>query len=145
MKKNLDNFIKDLVSDLKPVQIVKFQFTDLLKVFVVGLFCIFAAVAILGLRIDIGDEALTAKFVLDTLILLILGLLSVMAAFSLSVPSLENKNIFRFPFLVFSLVLMATGYSFFTTSSPFLYLGHGFACVSEMIAISILPAAIPCL
>jgi hypothetical protein len=142
MKKNTDHLIKDLVFDLKPVQIVKFHFSDLLKIIVAGLFCVFAAVSILGLRTDINVQTVTTKFVVDTLILLLLAVLSIMAAFSLSVPSMNTRNIFRFPIFVFSLVLITTVYSFLATSNPFLYLGHGFSCVSEMIAISILPAAI---
>jgi hypothetical protein len=142
MKTKSDHLIKELVADLKPVQIVRFQFVDLLKVTAVGLLCVFAAITILGLRVDIGDQALSAKFIFDTVILLLLGVLSIMAAFSLSVPSLSAKSAYRLPLFVFGLIILATGYSFITTSNPFLYLGHGFSCVYEIIGISILPAAI---
>jgi hypothetical protein len=141
MKTKSDELIKELVSELKPVQVVNFQFVDLFKVIAVALLCVFAAVMILGLRIDIHDQVLTAKFIFDTALLLILGVLSIMAAFSLSVPSMSTKNIYRLPLFAFGLIMVTTGYSFLTTSNPFLYLGHGFSCVLEMISISILPAA----
>jgi hypothetical protein len=142
MKIKTDDLIKELVAGLKPVQFVKFGIIDSLKVVTAGLLCVFSAVATLGLRVDIGDQILTAKFIFDTAVLALLGLLSILAAFSLSVPSKNNQKIFRLPIFVCCLILAATGYSFITTSSPFLYLGHGFSCVYEITAISILPAAI---
>jgi len=142
MKTESDNLINELVAELKPVQVVRFQFVDLLKVVAAGLLCVFAAITILGLRIDIGGQVFTTKFIFDTAILLILGVLSIMAAFSLSVPSLSAKNIYLLPLVAFGLIIIATGYSFLGSSNPFLYLGHGLSCVYEMISISILPAAI---
>lgn len=140
--KSKEQLIKGLAAELKPVQIVRFKPVDLVKVIAVGLLCVFASIAILGLRIDIGDQAVSAKFIFDTAVLLLLGVLSIMAAFSLSVPSLRSRSVYRLPFLVFGLIVLATVYSFLTTSNPFLYLGHGFSCVYEIVAISILPAAI---
>lgn len=142
MKTKFDHLINELVADLKPVQIVRFQFVDLLKVIAAGLLCVFAAITILGLRVDISDQALSAKFAFDTAALLLLGFLSIMAAFSLSVPSLSTKSAYQLPLFVFGLIILATGFSFITTSNPFLYLGHGFSCVYEIIGISLLPAAV---
>lgn len=142
MKAKSDQLIKELVADLKPVQIVRFQFVDLLKVIAVGLLCVFAAITILGLRVDISDQALSAKFIFDTVVLLLLGILSIMAAFSLSVPSLSAKGAYRLPLFVIGLILLATGYSFLAASNPFLYSGHGFSCVYEIVGISILPSAV---
>lgn len=142
MNNKADQFIKELVSELKPVQVVRFKFADLAKVIGAGFLCVFAAITILGLRVDIGDQALSSKFIFDTSLLFVLGVLSIVAAFSLSVPSLSNRTSYRLPFFVFVLILLTTGYSFLTTSNPFLYLGHGFLCVFEIISISILPAAI---
>ncbi len=101
MKTESDRLINELVAELKPVQVVRFQFVDLLKVVAAGLSCVFVAVTILGLRIDIGGQAFTTKFIFDTAILLILGVLSIMAAFSLSVPSLSAKNIYLLPLVAF--------------------------------------------
>lgn len=142
MKKNSENLINELVSDLKPVKLVKFRFIHLAKVIVSGFLCLFSAVAITGLRIDIEAQVLNAKFILDTVLLIFLGLLSIIAAFVLSVPSVKKGNIYLLPGFVFGLILLASGYSFLTTSNPLLYLGHGFACVFEILSISILPATL---
>lgn len=142
MKTKADYLIKELASDLKPVQVVRFQLADLLKIMATGLLCVFAAITILGLRVDISEQVLNVKFIFDTAIFLMLGALSIMAAFSLSVPSLRNRAVYRLPILVFGLILVGSGYSFLTATSPLLYLGHGFSCVYEIISISILPAAI---
>lgn len=142
MKTKTDHLINELVTQLKTVHVVKFPFSDLLKVVASGLLCVFAAVAILGLRFDIQNQILTARFLVDTFLLFLLGVLSIMAAFSLSIPSTKSRNIYRFPLFVFGLILAATCYSFLTASNPFLYLGHGFLCVFEMISIGAIPAAI---
>jgi len=142
MTKKNENLIKDLVSDLKPLKVVKFNFIDFFKIISVALFCIFAAVSILGLRFDFKAQTLNLKYLFDTFLLLLLGTLSTIAALFLSIPSPNNKNIYKWPFLILLLILGSTGYSFLTTSDPFLYLGHGFTCVYEIISLSILPSAI---
>ena len=142
MKTKAEHLIKELVSDLKPVKVVRFQSSDLFKVIAVGLLCMFTTVTILGLRLDIGEQVLMTKFLFDTGILFLLGFFSILAAFSLSVPSLNARNIYRLPLFVFGLILLTASYSFIATSNPFMYFGHGFPCVFEMISISILPTTI---
>lgn len=142
MKIKTDQFIKNLASELKPVRVVKFRFVDLLKIIAVGFLCVFAAVAILGLRFEFTELALSAKFFFDSVMLAALGILSILAAFSLSVPSEKNQKVYRLPVFVFGLILIATSYSFITTSNPLLYLGHGFSCAYEIFLISIFPASV---
>lgn len=136
------DLVNDLVRQLKPTRVVKFSFLDLLKVVIAGLFSVFAAVAVLGLRGDIGQQAISVRFALESFWLLALATLSILAAFSLSIPSLQNQKFYKIPLAAFFLFLTSALYSFFISSDPFLYLGHGFSCVSEIISISILPASI---
>lgn len=140
MKTN--DFLNQLTEDLKPVKLVKFSMFDILKVLVSGLFCVFAAVFILGLRTDINQQMYSAKFIIENILILSLGLLSIIAAFVLSVPSEKHRLTFKIPVIVFSLIIFSTLYSFLSYSDPWLYLGHGFSCFNEILSISILPAAL---
>ena len=140
MKISTNNLIGELVSQLKPIDVVRFKFVDLLKVILTGCLCIFSAVAILGLRLDFHEQVLNINFIIGTFLLLLLAVLSIIAAFSLSIPSIKHQKIYRIPIFVFTLILIFTGYSFLTTSNSLLYLGHGFSCVFEMISIAVLPA-----
>ncbi|MBK9322996.1 MAG: DUF1109 family protein [Bdellovibrionaceae bacterium] len=71
-----------------------------------------------------------------------LGFVSIVAAFNLSVPALEGQRLYKVPIIAFTLILLSTFYSLLESSDPFLYLGHGFSCVAEVISISVLPASI---
>ena len=105
MKNDTDHLIKQLTFQLNPVKTVKFHITDIIKVVAVGFFCVFAAIANLGLRVDIGGQVLTTKFVFETAVLLLLSLFSIMAAFSLSVPSMNSRKTYQRPLFVFLLML----------------------------------------
>lgn len=140
MKTN--DLINRLTSNLRPVKIVKFSIFDVVKVVSVGIFCVFAAIVIRGIRSDFSEQILSIRFVLESGALIILGLVSIFAAFSLSIPSIKNRRVYIAPFSVFLFVLGLTFYSFLYNSNPFLYLGHGFSCVYEVIATSVLPASL---
>jgi hypothetical protein len=142
MSSKTDALISSLSSQLKPVKVIKFTVFDILKVIVAGFFCLFSAVALLGLRTDFSDQILSAHFILESLLLMVLGVVSIVAAYNLSVPALEGQRLYKVPFIAFALILLSTFYSLLASSDPFLYLGHGFACVTQIISISILPASI---
>lgn len=136
------DLIQQLASELKPVKPVRFSLLDLCKVIGAGLFCVFSAVAILGIRVDFGEQASSALFIFDGLWLLVLGVLSAGSAFVLSIPSPQARSAYTLPLMAFVLILLSTAYSFLTYSDPLLYLGHGFFCGFEIIAIGALPAAV---
>lgn len=134
--------IHNLSAQLKPLQTVKFTAWDFMKVLTAGLFCVLASVFILGLRTDLSEKMLSPRFILEGIGLAALAVLSILAAFRLSIPSERQRHMFRIPLAVFSLILLSSVYSFFVYAHPLLYFGHGFACVSKIGAVSILPAAI---
>lgn len=136
------DLISQLTKELKPVQTVRFGLLDLLKVFGVGLFCVFSAIAALGVRLDFHEQVISLNFVLSNLWLLLLAALSASAAFSLSIPSSQRRAVFVLPTITVALVLVSTAYSFLTYSDPLLYLGHGFSCGLKIFIISILPAGL---
>lgn len=140
MKTN--DLIRQLTSDLRPIKIVKFTPFDVVKVFLVGSLCVLAAIAIFGLRADFSAQVLSIRFVIESVWLLLLGFLSIFAALTLSIPSIKNKKIQNAPLVVFIMILGSTVYSFFTYANPFLYSGHGFFCVYEILAASVLPASL---
>lgn len=136
------DLIQDLTSQFKPRPTVKFTVLDFFKVFMAGLFCVLASIFILGLRADLAERMLSVRFILESIGLLVLAGVSILAAFRMSIPSDKNQHLHRIPILVFSLILLSGVYSFFVYAHPFLYFGHGFACVSKITAVSILPAGI---
>ena len=142
MKFESDNLINQLVADLKPVKVVKFNLSYYFKFFAVGFFCLTAAVLVLGVRSDFEELVVTKKFIIETILLVLLSLLSIMAAFSLSVPSMNFQKIYRIPLAVFGFIILLTGISFMTAEDPFMYWGHGTKCVYEIISISVLPASL---
>lgn len=142
MNKKTDDLIKLLAKDLRPVRLVKFTFLDFFKVIVAGFLCIFISVLILGLRIDVDYQTLNPLFIIDIILLILIMLLSTIAAFLLSVPSIDNKSFYKFPIVVLGLIFITTLYSFLSSPNPLVYLSHGFTCVSEIILISIFPASI---
>lgn len=134
--------INNLSVQLKPVKVITFTVRDFLKVVAAGFLCLFSAIAILGLRKDFSDQILSVRFVLESLLLIILGMVSTVAAFSLSVPALEGQRLYKVPIIAFTIILVSAGYSLLSSSTPFLYLGHGFSCMAEVTSISILPTSI---
>jgi hypothetical protein len=137
-----DDLIKKLVSELTPKVVVKFNFLDVVKVLLVSCFCLFAAVAMHGLRSDLSSISKNIEFLLNITMTLTLGILCTVSAFLLSIPSIKNKKVILVPFIVFGIIVIATGYSFFKSSAPFLYLGHGFSCANQIIVVSVFPSAI---
>lgn len=140
MKTN--DLIESLSSQVKPIKIVKFNATDVIKILMSGLFCILAAIVILGIRADMDELIVSIQFFIEIGLLLALAIASIFAALTLSIPSVETRNIYKYPILIFFLFLALMLYSFFKFSNPFFYFGHGFKCFYEVVLISILPASI---
>ncbi|MBY0452588.1 MAG: NrsF family protein, partial [Bdellovibrionaceae bacterium] len=133
---------ESLSSNLMPARVVKFTFFDVAKVLLAGVLSLVAAVALLGFRADLSGQIFTFRFFIECLGLLALALVSIYAALRLSVPDLDNKKFYKWPIFAFSILAILTGYSFVAYSNPFLYLGHGFVCLSEILLIGLAPAAI---
>ncbi len=141
MKENTKNLIQKLVDQLKPVKVVKYSLVDFIKVVMVGLLSVLAAVLILGLRKDFNQQLLSTRFIAENLLLLVLGLAAIYSALSLSIPSIDDKSKMTLFFTITTFLVLII-FSILTETNPFVYLGHGFSCVSEILAISVLPAAI---
>ncbi|MFN7729803.1 MAG: NrsF family protein [Bdellovibrio sp.] len=142
MSLQTENLIKNLTGQLKPVVVTRFTAVDFLKVLAVGCLCLFSALALLGLRFDLLMQLSSLRFFFENLLLVFLAVISILAAFRLSIPSQESKSMLRLPFFAFFFIGLTTVSSFLTTSEPFLYLGHGFSCVTKMLAIGVLPASV---
>lgn len=137
-----EDMIESLSLDLKPTNVVKFSFFDIAKVLLAGMLSLIAAVAILGFRVDLSEQLLTARFIVESVWLLVLALVSIYSALRLSVPDLDNRKFYKWPVFAFSIVGLSTAYSFMSYSNPFLYLGHGFVCVYEILLIGVFPASV---
>lgn len=136
------DMIESLSLDLKPAKVIKFNFTHFLKVVIVGLLSLVAAVAILGLRADLYEQMLNVRFFIESVWLLILALVSIFSALRLSIPDVNNKKYYKWPAIAFSMLGISTLYSFLSYSNPFLYLKHGFVCIFEILLIGVFPAAV---
>lgn len=138
----IPDLINQLSFELKPVHKIKFTFIDVFKILLTGLFCLLAAVLSLGLRLDIDDQIVSIKFVFEILLLVFLAVLSTIAAFNLSIPNKNTKNIYKFSLIgLFGFVLFLV-YSFLNDSEPFAYYGHSFACAYEILLISVIPSSL---
>lgn len=133
------DLIDELATELKPVEVVRFTFFDILKVLGFGCLSILVTLAILGLRTDFAEQVVSFRFIFETVWLSIVCGFSVLAALSLGIPSSKKRHIYIVPWLAVALIGASTLYSFFTYSNPFLYLGHGFSCVVKTVSIGILP------
>lgn len=142
MSHQSDDLINRLTSDLEPIKVIQFGLKELIKVVFVGLICVFAAVIISGIRTDIREVVITKQFIFHTATLIILCLISILTAFSLSIPSQDIQPFYRRPIFYIVIYILSLLSLFLTTSDPFLYLGHGFTCFIEILSISILPAAL---
>ena len=138
MKTN--DLINSLSQDVKKVEVVKFTATDLLKVFAVGLLCVVASVSVQGIRIDMQDQMSRWTYWLETVLMIVLGLTSILGAMDLSIPSKENTKISTLPILPAFVLLAIVVYSLVKYSNPSYVLANGFGCVSQILASALLPA-----
>lgn len=137
---NTDQLINQLTAQLRPVKIIRFSSRDFFKVFFAGLISLSSAIFILGLRADFSDQTLSSRFVVESVLLVLLGIASILATITLSVPSLVAKKIYK-PLLVLCFLALSTFISSFLTSpDPFIFSGYGLSCVIEIMAIGLLPA-----
>lgn len=141
MKTNTDHLIQELTSGLKPVKVIRFSIFDFLKVFSVGILCVFLALVILGLRNDFSEQVQSLHFWIDVSLILVLAVFAISAAFKLSIPSLDNRKSYFLPLTTFLLMLISTGVLFLTDEHASHYTGHGWACVAEILTMSLLPTA----
>lgn len=142
MSHHPDDLISRLTSDLQPIKVIQFGLKELIKVVFVGLTCVFTAVVISGIRTDIREVVMTKQFLTHTVTLLILCFISILTAFSMSIPTQDIQPFYRRPIFYIVIYILSLLSLFLTTSDPFLYLGHGFSCFIEILSISILPAAL---
>jgi hypothetical protein len=136
------DLINQLTSELKPVQKVKFTYFDQLKIILFGFFSVTLAVLILGFRQDISDQVLVFKYVFETIALLLLTILSTLAAFSLSVPNKDSKNIYKYPFAALVGFLLFFAYAFITSHESVVYSGHKSLCAFEILIIGAFPSTL---
>lgn len=133
--------IQQLSADLKKVKVVKFNKVDTLKFILVGLFCVLAVVALAGIRKDFNEVSFTARYWVETILLSVLALASVVTSLALSIPGLESKKIWLFPFLTFGLLIMVSIYSLLQYSNSTFVIGNGFSCAYTIILTAIVPAS----
>lgn len=142
MKMKTEVLIQDLAAGLKPVETIRFSFLDFFKIFSVGILCVLLALGVFGLRNDFSQQIQSLHFWVDLLLILMSAVLTILVAFKLSIPSLENQKLYFLPFTVFFLILISTGTLFLTDEHASHYSGHGLACVAEILAMTAIPSAI---
>ncbi len=142
MKTNTDHLIQELTAGLKPVKLVQFSFIDFFKVFSAGILCVLLALGFFGLRNDFSEQIQSLHFWLDVSLILILAVFAILAAFKLSIPSLDNRKSYYLPLIALLLMLISTGVLFLSDDQAFHYTGHGWSCVAEILAMSLLPTAV---
>ena len=134
--------INQLTSELKPVQKIKFTYFDQFKIILAGFSSVTLAVLILGFRQDIRDQVIVFKYVFETVALFLLTILSTLAAFSLSVPNKDSKNIYKYPFAALIVFLLFFAYAFITNHEPLVYSGHTSLCAFEILIIGAWPSTL---
>jgi hypothetical protein len=137
MKSN--ELIQNLTSNLKVVTPIKYKLKDYALVLLVGFFSVLFGVAFSGIRSDFQNIILTPSFITQSLVLLMLALLSTVSAMQMSIPSLKksvSQNIVLATLGFWAITLI---YLLVNSNSPFA--GWGFSCASEILANSLAPSA----
>jgi hypothetical protein len=135
-----DDLIDNLTKDHKKVEVVVFNSWTIFKLSLSILFSVGAAVAILGLRFDIQSQLHRTHFLVESLVLLVLAVLSCASALLLSIPGQQTKVLRRLPILTLFAWLGLLIYA--ATRYPYLPAGWGFACVADIVGLSIVPAGL---
>lgn len=138
MKPN--ELIQNLSANLKSVKPVKFGLKEYTLTLSAGLFSILAGLAITGIRADIQNVILTPAFIMQSLALTLLAVLSTVSALQMSVPSLKkavSQNIVLSTLLFWVVTIV---YLLLNSNSPFA--GWGFNCSKEILISSLAPVAL---
>lgn len=137
MKSN--ELIHSLTTNLKPVKTIKYGLKEHSIVLLAGVFSVLAGIAITGIRVDIQNVALTASFITQTITLLLLAILSTIAAMQMSIPSLKKSVSLKIVAAALIFWAVTILYLLINSKSPFA--GWGFSCAQEIVINSIIPAA----
>ncbi len=135
-----NKFIKNLVSDLKPVQVFKLEMSHYLKVLGVGAFSLLAGLALSGLRGDLAIIIRTPQFIIETILIIALAISSAVAALRLSVPGSSTKPTFitvgiaAGAWLLTLIVILVTDRNFIAS--------RGLTCSTQVILGGVLPAVL---
>ena len=137
MKSN--ELIQSLTANLQPVKILKYSLKEYSVALLAGLFSVLAGVAISGVRADIQNVVLTSSFITQSLALILLGVLSTLSAFQMSIPSVTKAISIKIAVSTLLLWTATILYLLINSNSPFA--GWGFSCAQEIMINSIIPAA----
>lgn len=132
--------INELSQDLRPVKVIKYGLKDYILIFSTAFFSVLASLAISGLRFDINEALLSARFVTESLTLFALAILSTISALYVSIPNLKSlraKNI-----VITNLIFWFAFLLYFLANSEKPIAGWGFACAREVALNSIAPAIV---
>lgn len=131
--------IKHLVNDLKSVNVYKITLSAILKYLLTAAFSMAAVVSIQGLRTDFLDQINSLYFLIENISLVFISFISILAAFSLSIPKSNNKNLKWIPICIGFIISIYLFFKFSTHKMPFIYLKHGFSCLRGIAFTTILP------
>ena len=135
-----DQLIQNLSRNLQSVKPFKYTTKDYLIVLSTGFFSVLFGLALSGIRSDLQNVVLTPSFIIQSLVLLMLAVLSTVAAMQMSIPSLKKsvpQNIVLSTLVFWGITLI---YLLVNSNSPFA--GWGFSCAAEIAANSIAPSIV---
>lgn len=135
-----DKIISQLAKDLKPVKVLKYNTKDYLLVFAAGVFSVLASIAIAGLRLDLSQIISSPRFILETIVLIGLAILSTLAAFHLSIPSTNSH--FSSRIVIFNLFAWLGFLLYFLIATPEASAGWGISCAKEVTIDTLIPAIV---
>lgn len=138
MKSN--ELIQNLSKNLQAVKPFKYTLNDYILVLSTGFFSVLCGIAISGVRSDFYNVAWTPSFITQSLVLILLAVLSTVSAMQMSIPSLKksvSQNIVLITLTFWGMTLI---YLLVNSNSPFA--GWGFGCASEILINSIAPSAV---
>ena len=135
-----EQLIQNLSRNLQAVKPFKYTIKDYMIVLSVSFFSVLFGLAVSGIRADLQNVALAPAFVIQSTVLLLLAVLSTVAAMQISIPSLKkpvSQNIIIGTLVFWAATLI---YLLFNSNSPFA--GWGFSCAAEILANSLAPTVV---
>src|SRR5712692_7326150 len=140
-----DELIRQIARGVTPVRILPSTPRRFLSWFGAAILSVATGVVLIGLRPDVLRGTTTLQFALNCVVILLITVLSVVAASMKSIPDTTRSVLVLIPPLsaVFIwLVLLATqGRLVFATGPHHYSAGHGFGCIRDILVLGAIPGA----
>ncbi len=140
-----EDLVNQLTNNLEPVKTLETPVKRLIRWLCVSALCIAVGIFVMGLRHDFSEASSSIRFWLETILILASAISAALAAFILSVPGNNKKQLKFIPFCCIALwaaTAVVLSLRQFGEAAHGFSAGSGMPCMSSIYILAVVPGAV---